>query len=270
MDILSKLHSLIKFDFSGLKKLQGKISTSIQILSNNKSEKIINNGPNITININGLNKDEILGVGQILREAVNQDKTPILQTETQKLLEDFAQVDGESTSQDLISYFKGKIPSSDIEALRQSIYIKVVHNRGDDIQKLKWDITSRYGNRGKNICNLYSAGYFTSQIRPLYEEMISQPNFSPDDFNTAYDRIVSESPYAVFINREMTNDSAEKEVRDRINTAKKYGIRYLNIHGISEENVDKIVYILERLKSDFPLPQEIKRQGNVIVVKIQF
>lgn len=268
MNILDKLQSVIKFDFSGLKKFQGKIALNFQLFSNNK--KVINNGSSITININGLDKSELLGVQKIIRGLVEKDKLPILQDETQKLLIDFTKVDGESASRDLITYFRGKIPATDIEALRQSIYIKVVSDRGESIQKLKWDVTTRYGNRGKNICNLYSAGYFTSQIQPMYKEMISQPDFSPEDFKIAYDRIVNESPYAVFINREMSNRAAEKEVRDRINTARNYGIRYLNIHGIGVENVDKIVYILEKLKPDFPLPQEIKRQGNVIVVKIQF
>lgn len=268
MDILNNLQSIFKIDLSGLKKFQGKLKINLQILSNNK--KITYNGPVIIINPPALDKNEINGVQKILRDVVGKNKIPILQDETQKLLDDFKQVDGEPVSQDLITYFKGKIPATDLEVLRQSIYIKAVSDRGENIQKLKWDITARYGNRGKNICNLYSAGYFISQIKPMYEEMISQPSFSPSDFDTAYDRIVNESPYAVFISREMSNASAEQEVRERISTAKNYGIRYLNIHGISEENVDKIVYILEKLKSDYPLPQEIKRQGNVIVVKIQF
>jgi len=268
MNILDKLQGIISFDFSGLKKFQNKISLNIQLL--NRNTKVTNQGPNVTVNINVLSENELQGVKEMLRSIVSDDKVPILQNYTQRLLEDFTQVDNESESQNLITYFKGKIPAIDIEVLRQSIYIKVVHDRGESIQKLKWDLTARYGNRGKNICNLYSAGYFTSQIKPMYEVLLSQADFSPNDFNIAYDRIVDESPYAVFINREMSNQGAEAEVRDRIETGRKYGIKYLNIHGIGEENVDKIVYILEKLKLDFPLPQEIKRQGNVIVVKIQF
>jgi len=268
MDILGNLQSIFKIDLSGLKKLQTKVQIIFQAFSNNK--KIVIKGPIIIINTNPLDKNEIIRVQGIIRDAVDKDRIPLLQDDTQKLLEDFKHVDSESVSQNLTAYFKGKIPATDIEALRQSIYVKAVSDRGGDIQKLKRDITARYGNRGKNICNLYSAGYFTSQIQPMYEEMISQPDFSPSDFNTAYEMIVIESPYAVFINREMANESAVKEVRDRIDTAKKYGIRYLNIHGIGEANVDKIVFILEKLRSDFSLPEEIKRQGNVIVVKIQF
>lgn len=268
MDILNNLQSIFKIDLSGLKKFQNSIKLIFQVNSNNK--KITFNGPVIIIDPTVLGKKEITKIQQIIRNSVSQDRVPVLQEDTQKLLEDFKKVDSKSLSQDLISYFKGKIPAIDIEVLRQSIYIKVVSDRGESIQKLKWDVTNRYGNRGKNICNLYSAGYFTSQIKPMYEEMLSQQNFSPEDFKIAYDRIVNESPYAVFINREMSNRVAEKEVRDRIGTARNYGIRYLNIHGIGEENVDKIVYILEKLKPDFPFPQEIKRQGNIIVVKIQF
>lgn len=268
MDILNNLQSIFKVDLSGLKKFQNKVKIIFQANNNNKNITI--NGPVIIIDPNTLDKNKINRVQEIIRNAVNIEQIPILQDDTQKLLEDFKHIDSESVSQNLIAYFKGKIPAIDIEALRQSIYVKAVSDRGENIQKLKWDITARYGNRGKNICNLYSAGYFISQIKPMYDEMLSQPDFSPNDFNIAYDRIVNESPYAVFINREMSNQNVEQEVRNRINIAKNYGIRYLNIHGIGEENVDKIIYILEKLKSDFPLPQEIKRQGNVIVVKIQF
>lgn len=268
MDILSNLQSIFKVDLSGLKKLQSKVQIIFQAFSNN--QKITINGPVIIINPNALDKNQTIKVQEIIRNAVDKDRIPLLQDDTQKLLEDFKHVDSESISQNLIVYFKGKIPATDIEALRQSVYVKVVSDRGENIQKLKWDITARYGNRGKNICNLYSAGYFISQIKPMYDEMLSQPDFSPSDFNIAYDRIVNESPYAVFINREMSNQVAEQEVRNRINIAKNYGIRYLNIHGIGEENVDKIIFILEKLKPDLSLPEEIKKQGNVIVVKIQF
>ena len=145
-----------------------------------------------------------------------------------------------------------------------------MHERGEDITKLKSDIVNKYGGRGRNICNLYSAGYFDSQIKPLYEEMITQPDFSPKDFEEAYERIVTESPYAVFISASMTNPEAEKEVRERMVIAKKYGIKYLNIHGIGQANVNKITHVLENLRSELSLPEEIIRQGSVIAVKIQF
>lgn len=268
MEILNKLQKVIGFDFSKLKRFQSKIAIVFKFLSDNKKVEI--NGPVVIINLNGFKKDDLRNVQKVIREVVDKHRLSVLQDDTQKLLEDFKQIDSGSESQGLIAYFKGKIPAVDIEALRQSIYVNAVQKRGGDIQKLKWDITARYGNRGRNICLLYSAGYFTSQIQPLYQEMISQPDFSPDDFSTIYERIVNESPYAVFINREMSNESAEQEVKDRINIAKKYGISYLNIHGIGEENVDKIIHILNKLRPELSFPDEIKRQGNVITVKIQF
>ena len=68
----------------------------------------------------------------------------------------------------------------------------------------------------------------------------------------------------------VTNPEAEKEVRERMVIAKKYGIKYLNIHGIGQANVNKITHVLENLRSELSLPEEIIRQGSVIAVKIQF
>lgn len=266
MELLNKLQKVTGVDFSGLKKFKNKITLILKINSDNKKVEI--NGPVIILPINGVSNKEQLQT--ILRETIGLEHIPILQEETQKLVEDFKQIDSGEESQEVVAFFKGKIPANDIEALRQSVYVKAVKDRGGDIEKLKLDIINRYGTRGRNICNLYSAGYFKSQIRPLYEEMVQQPDFSPADFEVIYNRIVNESPYAVFISREMTNESAEKEVRSRIEIDKNYGIRYLNIHGIGEDNVDKIIYILDKLRSEFSFPEEVKRQGNVITVKIQF
>lgn len=104
------------------------------------------------------------------------------------------------------------------------------------------DIIARFGERGKNICNLYTAGYFDSQIKPLYEEVGTSDLLQ---FNQIYEQIVTESPYAVFIHAEMSVKNVGETVKQKMEISKKYGIKYLNIHGIGKDNVDKITILIK-------------------------
>ena len=54
MEILNKLRKITGFDFSGLKKFQGKFAVVFKLFSDNKN--VVVNGPVINININGFKK----------------------------------------------------------------------------------------------------------------------------------------------------------------------------------------------------------------------
>ena len=148
--------------------------------------------------------------------------------------------------------------------------MKNVFERGENVSNLKDDIVTRYGDRGRNICNLCSAGYFTSQIKPLYEEMYSQPDFSLNKFLAIYEIIVTESPYAFFINSWMSDKQAMDEVLKRMEVSRRYGIKYLNIHGIGRENTEKIATLLKELAPQLTQTPEITRGERFIAVKIWF
>lgn len=269
MGILDKLESIFHVDLSGLRNLQNKVKIDFQLFSNNNNKKFVNKGTIIIISPDALKKGESVGLQSVIRE-VNKERIPLLQNDILESLENFKKIDSASNIQNLISFFKGKVPASDLEILRQSNYIKVAYDRGERVGKFKAELVSRYGMRGRNICNLYGTGYFESQIIPLYNEMVGQQNFSPRDFEAAYERIVMESPYAIFIYGGMSNQEAVDEVKKKILRAKKYGIKYLNIHGIGQDNVEKITYLLDKLRPEFSSPEEIIRLENVITVKIQF
>lgn len=270
MNLLDKLLKL----FNILPKLK-KIG-NIHILSNNDVGKVVVNDNkkvvNITINVGKLNARDIPKLQSILRPLVLDNEELLIEDNANKTLEDFKQIDGQSENRDLLEYFKGKLPAKDIEILRASLYLKNVYERGEAVSHLKQDIMNRYGDRGKNISNLCSAGYFTSQIRPLYEEMYAQPSFSPENFLKVYEIIITESPYAVFINNRMSEENVKEGVFNKINIGKKYGIKYLNIHGIGKDNVEKISNLLKKLTPTLPQPPEITRDGSerFVVVKIWF
>lgn len=264
---LNKLLKLINIELPKLK------NAHIHILSDNKSEKVVINDNKkiqiININIPSLTPQETARLKPILKELI-QDENILLEADANKLIGDFKQVDGREENRELLEYFKGKLDYRDIEILRASLYLKSVYERGESVSQLKQDIMNRYGDRGRNISNLCSAEYFTSQIKPLYEEMYAQPSFSPEEFLKIYEIIVTESPYAIFINARMTQEEVKREVLNKINLGKKYGVKYLNIHGISKDNVDKITHLLKELTPTLAQAPEITGGEKFIVVKIWF
>jgi hypothetical protein len=68
----------------------------------------------------------------------------------------------------------------------------------------------------------------------------------------------------------ISDEELEAEVRNKIKIDKSYGISYLNLHGIGYDNVQKIMKLVEKLRPDFSLPEEIQKRGNIITVKIHF
>lgn len=264
MKILDKLSSIIKVDLSGLKNFK------IHIFNNNSSKTTIIKDSKVNIiqiNIGELNKTSLKELGQIINDSVNQDSSLVIENNSQKLLQDFQAVDSKTQTQKEIEYFTGKIPQKDIEILRASIYLKSVADRGEAIHNLKTDIIARFGERGKNICNLYSTGYFNSQIKPLYQEVGTSDLLK---FNQVYEQIVTESPYAVFIHIGMSDKEVSQTVRKKMEISKKYGIKYLNIHGIGKENVDKITVLIKELTPELTSLPEITSGNKFIAVKIKF
>lgn len=241
-----KLPSFLKVNFPKLKGF------SIHLLSDKKSQSVVKNDNRkfIQINIGKLNQEGVGVLRETLREFVSIEGIPLLEQKASTTIDDFRGVEQKPESQKLLEFFRDKLPPADLNALRASIYLKEVAGRGENISHLKRDIIQRYGHRGNNISNLYSSGYFDSQIKPLYEEMFVQPNFSSDNFNNAYEIIVTESPYAVFINSSMSSEEAKECVLQRMEVSRKYGIKQLNIHGLGHDNVTKIQLLLVELERD--------------------
>lgn len=264
MNLLDKLSSIIKIDLSGLKKF------AIHILNNNSSKTTVIKNSKINIiqiNAGELSKTSKEELMQLVNETVNKDNGLVIEDSSQKLLQDFQAVDLKSQTQTEIEYYTGKIPPKDTEILRASIYLKSVADRDESVHELKADIIARYGERGKNICNLYSAGYFDTQIKPLYK---SVGTTDPLKFNQVYEQIVTESPYAVFIHSGMSDREVREVVKQKMEISKKYGIKYLNIHGIGKDNVDKITVLIKELTPELSSLPEVALGDKFIAVKVRF
>lgn len=266
MAFLDKLSTIFKVDLSGLKKLN---LINISINSNNNSPKIEVRAEKLLLNLTQFS----LAENKALKKAIKSyfsDEGILLENEAEQTVEDFQISELARETRGLLEFFKGKIPALDLEILRASLYLKKVHESGRSVNNLKVDIMRRYGDRGRNISNLCTAGYFKSQIKPLYEDMYSQPDFSPEKFISVYEIIVTQSPYAEFINSHMSDTEVLDVVSRKMEFGRKYGIRYLNIHGIGIDNVQKINRLMVSLDQKFTKPPEVNSTQGFIVIKIYF
>jgi hypothetical protein len=261
MSLLDNLTSIVKIDLSKLKE--------IKLLQIDNRKTIIVKDSTLFINtgsISGKEKDLVNG---ILHQYIEEGNV-LLEEKSLKLLNEVQQADKKASNQELLNYFKGKIPTTDLEILRASLIIKEIYEMHQPVNNLKADLRQRYGQRGSNISNLTTAGYFISLIKPLYEEMVKQTDFSNEKFQERYQIIVTQYTFAVFVSSAKSEVEFKKEVEAKIALNKKYGIKQLNIHGLGHQNVEKIEVILQEIKPEINWPPEIDSDGSYINVKITF
>lgn len=267
MSFLENLKSIFKINISipKLKKLQ------IHIFSGNKNEQAIHiDNRTINININGVKSDDIPKLVKAINNSVIKEDNLLIEDSANKLLTDFVESENREENVDIIIFFRGKIDNSDLEILRASLYVKLVYERGGKVGDLKRDIILKFGERGRNIVNLCTAGYFTSLIKPLYNEMVKQPNFTPTWFLEVFDTLVNHSTFAVFVSSPMTKEQLLADVEEKMEINKKYGINYLTIHGIGENNVSKIEYVLMKIRDRFTYTPDIESGKRYIIITIYF
>lgn len=271
MGILDSLSSILQINIPSLKKINLQNISGIQINSNNKTvTKIINNY--LIVNPNNLKTKNKEKLSQIIKKYISEDEGYIIQESSQKLLEDFIAVDNKKSNQDIVDFFRNKIPVDDLEALRASLYLRDIKERDAStisVDKIKWDIYQKFGKRGRNIANLCTANYFEDLFKPLYKELELQPDFSIEKFRDKYEKLVNEVPFAVFANKVQTEAELKKEILTKMNRNKKYGIHSLNLHAIGRENVRKIENVLKVI-SDEILNVVTDSSTGYIIVKIYY
>lgn len=246
--------------FPQLRKVTSKIKLTLINIDNRNIDKRSVNVLNIG-NLDSKQKEQLL---KSLPKALSEGYE-ILESKYEEEAEDYSKKISKKKNIELIEYFQGKIPEKDLYALKASIYIKEVFDGGGDIQSLKQGLRNRYGQRGNNISNLYSAGYFETWIKPMYENSSSQ---DIQVFLETYELIVEDFPFAIFVSRDMSVAEITREIKNKINDCQKYGIETLNIHGIGEENIFNITKAVETLQKEVEFAFDFAKKGRLFVVKV--
>lgn len=267
MNFLENLQSLVKFNFD-LSKLK---NFSVKLVSDISIKELIHiENKTVIVNVNEVPKEKIPQVNALIKKFVIEEGQVLLEDKAKNLVDEITIFEKASHSLDLVDFFRGKLSSSDLEILRASLFVKDVYDKDGQVGDLKRSIIIKHGDRGRNIVNLCTAGYFHSIIKPLYLEMEKQSDFTIGKFLSTYNTIIMNYPFAIFVSNTTSFVSLEEEVKKKMERNKQYGIDNLNLHGIGEENMDKITAIIEKFKDKFTHRPTIDSERKYIMVTIWF
>lgn len=233
-----------------------------------KKETTIINNRTIIVN-SSKNKTDL---EKIIPEAI-EEGYPLLQENSAKLLEEAKKTSALPQNVDLLNFYQDKIPLLDQIILRASMHIEQLYKKKDKnhAEQVKLGLIQNYGQRGRNICRLYCASYFAGFIKTVYEKMSALHGFKKAHFEGFYELVVTESPYAIFIEKVMDQNKVKEIIQQRINSNKKYRISF-NIHGIGKENCLKIRESVSELEDDgiIKISPDIIEKHKVITVTLRF
>lgn len=167
----------------------------------------------------------------------------ILKDDSGQILRAYREYLDKNPYKEILSFFEDKIPADDYTALKMSLYLRSEEKTGTNIWRYKEDIRSRFGDRGANIANLCTAGYFENEFMPLYK------NLSREDFSSYYELAVGKKARALFVHRGMDLEGLKKEFETILIKALRYHMDNFRIHGIGESNVSIIKKLIKYLRS---------------------
>lgn len=194
-----------------------------------KKEKLI------VINVPELGAANKLLVLDIIR-SVHEQGEIIWKESRAEPLSSYEEYNSENRNKAILSFFESILPTDDFIALKLSLFLRSEAEKGKKIYNLKNDIYNRFGERGGNISNLCSAGYFDKgkELETLYKK-------APQEFNKYYEMVVGAKARALFVHNKMTDAQLEKEINGMVEKAIKYAMTDFRVHGKGKTNVDTIL-----------------------------
>ena len=260
MGWLDKLKALLNVEFNSplisvnIIKNSGNVSKDKEYIYDKEKGEI-------EIFYDHLNNEKKIKLQPIIKESFIEENK-IFENKSLHLLKDLYEYQRSKDSDKVIlNFFQSKIPKEDLEALEASLYLRKKFKERKEVRGLKHDIITRFGDRGNNIANLCTAGYFENFFIPLY-------NSSQEGFKKIYDVVVGRGIMAVFVHSQMTKEEIIKNIKNKIEISKKYGLKFLHIHGIGETNMNTIKKFVEENKNLFFFNKDIFEKDGIIIVEL--
>lgn len=233
--------------------------------SDNQVGNVTNNNTHNTINnviiVPAGSENQL---AEVLKKQVFDHDILFLEDESKRVLSDFQKFENDIEVKRLVSFFAGKVPMRDAILMRTGLYIHYLqeNDKRKEAQKRKNEVIALYPGRGKNVVNLASAGYFATHIKPLYELMCKEDGFNDQDFKDEYEKIVTSTPYAVFVHSGMSVDKIISEVEERASIQLKYHVDEdcVNIHGFGS-NVERIDEARTSLQKKYQVTSHVYTKG---------
>ncbi len=152
----------------------------------------------------------------------------------EETLDSYNEYSAQNTDGKILGFFQGIMPPDDFIALKLSLYLRSEQLKGKNIHSYKQDIRDRFGDRGSNIANLCSAGYFENEFMPLYNLV------SKEEFAEYYEIAIGKKARALFVHFGMDAEEIQSAFEQMVEKAEKYHMHDFRIHGLGEKNVENI------------------------------
>lgn len=196
-------------------------------------------GTKLKIDLSKTDEDEKKALKEILDKKVQDEDETFLTKKSSEKTEQIKRNLLGSKDNEVLFFYKDKVSSDIYLALEMSLIVKSAFEKGEDISELKRDIAWKFPRIGNNICNLTTSNYFHEYFKELYDTMNQDPNFELKEYTKEVERIVTELPYMVFINRHKSLEEFRGQVEFKIDRLKRYGARKLKLHALGRDNVEK-------------------------------
>lgn len=256
LDKLKGLKGLINVEFnSPIISINLTKKDSDNITEYNPESKVLD------LNLQAFSKDQKKQIKPIIAEYIARGNK-LLFTDTSDLLYKLYNYMYQKKHLQLLIFFSNILSIDDYRALESSLFLRDEFNKGNNVSKLKHDIRQAYGIRGNTICNLCTAGYFENFFIPLY-------NQEKEKFNTLYEMIIQHSLIAVFVHGNMKKEEITEQIKNKLYLSKRYGIKFIHVHGIGQSNIQTIKECIEENKKFFDFfEKNIFESNGIIIVEL--
>ncbi len=171
------------------------------------------------------------------------DELGVLLKSSQKgTLESYIEYKESNTDNDIIEFFTDKIPSTDLDALKMSLFLRSENSMKRDIAPFKQQIRERFGERGAYISNLCTSNYFENDFREHYLS-------NPEEFDRFYNLSIGRELIATFVHSGMTESTFRNIFEDKLIKTARFNLPSFRIHGFGRYNVDLIKTVLQDYES---------------------
>ena len=218
----------------------------------------------LTIVINLLTEEEKRLVQSIIVKLHNEGEL-IFKSSKQNTLVGYQSYNEKNQDQKTLEFFKEILNKDDYSALKMSLFIRFLMKSKKPVSIYKQDIREKFGERGANIANLCTAGYFEEEFIPFYND------YSAEEFFDYYELAVGKKARALFIHSSMTTEMIEIEFDKILSKAIKYHMVDFRVHALGAQNVRIIKDFFKTIDSkDYNIVWKKKYERIVPALVIEY
>lgn len=215
----------------------------------------------LTLNICLLQEEEKPFLLDLIRKIHEVNEGYIWKANKSEILEKFETFKEENKYKQILDLYQKIIPTDDFSALKMSYFLKDYHLTNEPLGYLKNDIRLKFGERGANIANLCTAGYFENEFKQYYEK-VSNVN----TFLEYYESAVSLKERALFVHSKMSIDEIRKEVERMVEKSITYGMYGFRIHGKGKYNIAAITEFVDSVTQEDNFTVDIAKSDTLLEV----